>query len=160
MLGSIVLIGCSSDSTAHWAHDHVVFATTGDQVTATQVWDLYTRRWERRLAEKHRTCVMTFDLAPVERTADCDGCVVAYDVLPARTDTECVPLADPTLTAALSFGIDAADGQIGSWIDVGFGWERHTLPVAGSWEGAATFTSDFVWELATATSVSDFGAGG
>jgi hypothetical protein len=149
--------GCGGADTPHWAHDTLTITVVGEDVVVRQAWDLYRERWSRRLAERHRLCTQTFTLAAEERSADCEGCILAWDVLPEPAFADCDPLVDPTLVATRSIGVADDDAGLRTYIDVGYGWELHSGPVVGEWTGEGVFPSSFVWELAEGTTpVSSF----
>lgn len=151
----IVLLGCGSDA-PRWAHDTLTLLPNGNAMEATQTWHLYTRAWQRRLDERHRVCVMVFDLQP-EPIPACEGCTIAWSTLPVLVDSDCPVLLDTTFEALQRVGLDGS----GSHMDVGFGWEPHGRPTeegAQVWDGERpmVLASDAAWELTnTVTAVSD-----
>lgn len=156
VLPALILVACGTPE-PHWAHDTLTLAPVGEGLSATQTWRLYGPRWDRALAERHRTCAMVFDLQPVGIEADCDACIAAWATDPTRTDGDCLPTSDPTFVALRRLGV--ASGAEGSttWMDIGDGWEPHG-GLDEEWGGeAVTIPADHAWELATTSSVSQLG---
>jgi hypothetical protein len=146
--------GCSSSEPV-WATDTVMLERDGEVVSGTQTWTLYNAKWERSLSDRHRVCTMTFDLAPVVRAADCEGCTSGFEVWPVRSGSDCVPLSNSTFTALRYLGVAPTDRGLEVWMDVGFGWERHSDPLADDWsaDGVFVWPSTYAWTLG-ATQVS------
>ncbi|MCA9570717.1 MAG: hypothetical protein KC656_22910 [Myxococcales bacterium] len=147
-------IACASHE-AHWAHDTLTIAPTTEGLSASQTWRLYDARWERRQAERRRVCAMLYDLQPVPRQVDCEGCTAAFVASPLRTDGDCLPTVDPTFVALRAVGVAPDATGTTTWFDVGAGWEVHGH-TGDAWDGLlpVVVPADHAWELLVPTETS------
>lgn len=165
---AMLLTACGSDAPG-WAIDPIFLDPDGAGVRGTHTWQVYAEPWDRRFAERHYLCSALVVLRGEPSPADCEGCLVAFDVQPELADSDCPDAlaADPRFVGLVRVGLtDVMDGgpypgaSSRGWADYGAGWEVHgrawpdalshgAEPASSTWNGVEPFalTPELVWPM-------------
>lgn len=87
----LVLGACGKKDEAAWALQHATLEVGAEGVTGYQVWEFYSRRWEKERDAKFHVCarVQAVSGPAVEPLAECADCETVFQVRAEEVETDC-----------------------------------------------------------------------